>query len=120
MFKDTKAFVDQLADATTGSIQSFDQTVKDNPELIVPLAVVHVIPIALSIAGVVVLLRGHEQIIIEKEKTRRVRMRFMMKHHGHHGEMPPFGPHPLMAHVVAHHDHHHAHHQHHGKPADID
>lgn len=107
MFKDAKEIANKLVDATTGPMNTFDQTVSENPDLIMPLAALHASIIALSIAGTVAIIRGHQEVRIAKEQTKQVRMRAMLEfhrkhfggHHGHHGHHGEFD-----------------HHDHHGKP----
>lgn len=88
MFKDAKAFANKIVDNVSEPIQTFDGIIKDDPEMIIPLAVIHLVPVALSIAGAVVIIRGHQQLKIEKERTKQVKIKAAAgvgKHHGHHG-----------------------------------
>ena len=109
MFKDAKQIANKLVDATTGPLNTFDQTVSDNPDLIMPLAALHASIVALSIAGSVAIIRGHQEVRIAKEQTKQIRMKAMLEfhgkhphcHHGHHGKP---GMHPHNPHLLAHQD----------------
>ncbi|WP_203623542.1 MULTISPECIES: hypothetical protein [unclassified Lacticaseibacillus] len=103
MFKDTKALVKQIADTASEPLHTFDNTIKENPDLVIPLAVIHVVPIALMIIGTTQVILGHQKLKAEKERTKQAKLRAMMPHHGphcgrHHGPKPPM---KLMA---AHHE----------------
>mgnify|MGYP000911680738 CR=1 FL=1 len=60
MFKDTKALVNKLADTASEPLHTFDNTIKENPDLVIPLAVIHVVPIALMIIGTTQVILGDD------------------------------------------------------------
>ncbi|KRL43337.1 hypothetical protein [Lacticaseibacillus manihotivorans] len=84
MFKDAKQIANKIVDATTGPLNTFDQTVSENPDLIMPLAALHASIVALSIAGAVAVIRGHQEVRIAKEQTKQIRMKAMLEFHGKH------------------------------------
>lgn len=84
MFKDTKALVNKLVDSATEPITTFDATMKDNPELIVPLAALHTSVIVASIAATTAVICGFQQVRIAKEQTKQIRTKAMLAGHGKH------------------------------------
>ncbi|WP_125703932.1 hypothetical protein [Lacticaseibacillus daqingensis] len=99
MFKDTKALVKQLADTAQEPLHTFDEVIKAKPEVLVALAALHVIPIALAIVGTTEIITTHQQLKMEKERTKQVKLRANLgcghhRHHPHHGPdgHRPHGP----------------------------
>lgn len=99
MFKDVKTIVNKVVDTAAGPIETFDQSLREHPEELIPLAVIHLIPVALTIVGTVVVIRGGQQVCIEKERTKQAKLRAAHGcHHGHHGPRSPHGHHPKFVH----------------------
>ncbi|WP_225046782.1 hypothetical protein [Lacticaseibacillus kribbianus] len=125
MFKTSKEFVKSATEAAT----AFNDTIKDDPEILIPLALVHVIPIALTIVGGTQICLMHQRLKIEREHTKQVRLRAELgrgPHGGEHGgckhgdcphckhHEPAAGPHPKAladAPTKPHKHHHGPHHQ---------
>lgn len=84
MFKDTKALVNKIADTASEPLHTFDSMLKDDPDLLIPLAVIHVVPIALVIVGTTQIILGHQKLKAEKERTKQAKLHAMMGHHGPH------------------------------------
>ncbi|WP_262316496.1 hypothetical protein [Lacticaseibacillus parakribbianus] len=78
MFKTSKEFIKSATQAAT----AFNDTIKNDPEILVPLALVHVIPIALTIVGGTQICLMHQRLKIEREHTKQVRLRAEL-HRGH-------------------------------------
>lgn len=112
MFKDTKALITKVVDTTTAPIETFDQTVRDNPELVFPLAALHAGVIVASIAAATAVICGQQQVRIAKEQTKQIRLRAMLEFHGKHHPRGHHGGH----HGDHHGDHHDGQHEHHGMP----
>ncbi|WP_461214957.1 hypothetical protein [Lacticaseibacillus sp. GG6-2] len=114
MFKDTKALITKVVDTTTEPIETFDQTVRDNPELVLPLAALHASVVVASIAAATAVICGAQQVRIAKEQTKQIRAKAMLEFHGKHH---PGGHHGGChgGHHVHHHDGpHDGFHEHHG------
>ncbi|WP_390407705.1 hypothetical protein [Lacticaseibacillus jixiensis] len=107
MFKDVKDTVLHVVDTVNAPITSFDEMMRENPDLLLPLAVVHASLCIAGIAGTVAVIRGHQQVRIAKEQTKQVRMRAFAEFQGRH-------PHPPFGH--GHGGHHHGGHQHAPRP----
>lgn len=101
MFKTTKALANKVVDTAAGPIEAFDAAIDKQPELLVPLALVTVLPIALAIIGTTEIVVGRQKLKAERERTRQLKLRLAAKRHHHHGGPrghfpssghPPFGP----------------------------
>ncbi len=98
MFKETKALMDKFIETTTAPIATFDQTLKDNPDLVLPLAALHASVIVAGIAATTAVICGHQQVRIAKEQTKQIRIKAMLEGHGRHrhgGCHHHKGPHAL-------------------------
>lgn len=84
MFKDTKAVVSKLVDTATEPITTFDRTLQDQPELIIPLAVLHTSLLVAGIAAGAAIIRGHQAVVIAKEQTKQIRAQAQLGGRGHH------------------------------------
>lgn len=90
MFKETKAIAKQFVETAQEPIHTFDNMLKDDPELVIPLAIIHTVPVALMIIGTTQIIIGHQKLRAEKERTKQIRLKAML-HHGcrhHHGIKP--------------------------------
>lgn len=85
MFKDTKAIVNKIVDTAAAPIETFDAQLREHPNELIPLAVIHLVPIAMTIAGTVVIIRGAQRVRIEKERTKQAKLNAMRRgcRHGH-------------------------------------
>ena len=59
---------------------------QDKPELVVGMAVAHLIPMTISVVGIVQLCKLRLQLKIEKERTKQLEMKLSehSRHHFHH------------------------------------
>ena len=86
MFKETKQMLNDTADMITGPVNAFDAALEKEPDLIIPLALIHLVPIAMVIHGTVKVLTGHQRLKIEREKTKQVMLQsgIPLRHGRHH------------------------------------
>ncbi|MCI1985181.1 MAG: hypothetical protein LKJ69_03290 [Lactobacillus sp.] len=84
MFKDTKAIVSKLVNTASEPITTFDTTLRDQPELIVPLAVLHTSLLVAGIAAGAAIIRGHQAVVIAKEQTKQIKAQAQLGGRGHH------------------------------------
>ncbi|MFD1392578.1 hypothetical protein ACFQ3L_03115 [Lacticaseibacillus jixianensis] len=84
MFKDTKALVNKIADTAAEPVHTFNSMLQEDPELLIPLAVIHVVPIALMIVGTTQIILGRQKLKAEKERTKQAKLRAMIAGHGPH------------------------------------
>lgn len=76
------ASIDELKDDLFEPVHAFDKAIEEQPELMIPMAVVHLIPIALALGGGIMIIRGHQKLRIEKERTKQLSLKLQMhKHH---------------------------------------
>lgn len=87
MFKETKAIAKQFVETAQEPIHTFDNMLKDDPELVIPLAIIHTVPVALMIIGTTQIIIGHQKLRAEKERTKQIRLKAML----HHVPAPPRG-----------------------------
>ncbi|ARY90836.1 MULTISPECIES: hypothetical protein [Lacticaseibacillus] len=78
------ASIDELKDDLFEPVHAFDKAIEEQPELMIPMAVVHLIPIALALGGGIMIIRGHQKLRIEKERTKQLSLKLQMHKH-HHG-----------------------------------
>lgn len=94
---------DELKTNLFEPVRAFDRALEQQPDLIIPLAVVHLIPIALTLGGGIAIIRGHQKLRAEKERTKQLSLKLEMHkhHHGrrnwrlapeHRGEQDVFAP----------------------------
>jgi len=74
-FKDEREMLADAVDSVKEPVRVFDQAIEKNPDLIVPMALIHLVPIVLVINGAVKVVTGHQRLKIEREKTKQVMMR---------------------------------------------
>ncbi|KRM71962.1 hypothetical protein [Lacticaseibacillus brantae] len=84
MLKQEKMIRD-AKEAAIGSWNAFDSALEKEPALIIPLALIHLVPIAMVIHGAVKVAVGHQHLKIEREKTKQVMLQSGIPlRHGRH------------------------------------
>ena len=66
---------DELKTSLFEPVRAFDRALEQQPDLIIPLAVVHLIPIALTLGGGIAIIRGHQKLRAEKERTKQLSLK---------------------------------------------
>lgn len=78
---------DELKEGLLEPVHAFDHALEQQPDLIIPLSVIHLIPIALTLGGGIAIIRGHQKLRAEKERTKQLSLKLEM-HKRHHGRHP--------------------------------
>lgn len=63
---------DELKEGLLEPVHAFDHALEQQPDLIIPLAVIHLIPIALTLGGGIAIIRGHQKLRAEKKTDQAI------------------------------------------------